>query len=535
MDFGAGWVQIEISNNSLKHIIARVVSEFTTNESLEGSFIMKISDFTDLADFIETNEVIPFKFEEDQNLGGAPNWVTIFEGTAHLRGVVDWTKGTIKIFAFEKDSSKLDKFLRNWDFGITFSTMVDEHNIEIFNGTTTYNYDGAAALFFDGMIELFDAIRLPENMSEFTIAKESLPFDSEKLLIFPNLRYDTNSQAVGADINITIQEMLAMLEDLFQIYWYIDETAPTAPKILFFRPDDIAITTLILDGAYTNCVDSDIGKNVEDDSVAKGELIDFDNTNKIWWIRPTVDGYVIDDNSAMTIASGTGVGVASGDSADTNFFNKPQINIESGVTNMRRDEYKNAKMVWLENFNFSNELGNSDFVGFPLRYPNATSRKIDYDIKNVTTNIWDAANNAAGGNKPDTGGFSLCWCTLFSSPNDWRTDTGTGLISSTTISNEYLSKARLHINWFKTNRYHIRTGVYINDSLETLDDDAIEKRVRDYPDYKAILSSLPKAIGTLRWEFDDPNELLALIEAVETDLDSGITTYRSRQYKSWLT
>lgn len=72
------------------------------------------------------------------------------------------------------------------------------------------------------------------------------------------------------------------------------------------------IQILKLDGSYTNFVDSDLGKQVQDDSVDVGVLLDYDNDTQKIWIRSTS---TIADGSAITVNGGTGAGDANGASA----------------------------------------------------------------------------------------------------------------------------------------------------------------------------------------------------------------------------
>jgi len=73
------------------------------------------------------------------------------------------------------------------------------------------------------------------------------------------------------------------------------------------------IHVLELDGAYTDFVPTDIGKAVEDDASGVGELLDYDNTAQKIWVR-IGSSTVIVDGSAITVASGAGIGDANGDS-----------------------------------------------------------------------------------------------------------------------------------------------------------------------------------------------------------------------------
>jgi hypothetical protein len=74
---------------------------------------------------------------------------------------------------------------------------------------------------------------------------------------------------------------------------------------------EIQILTLSSSG-YTNAVATDIGKVVKDDGADTGPLLDYDNTNRKWWIRSSS---TIASGSTMTITSGTGAGTASANSS----------------------------------------------------------------------------------------------------------------------------------------------------------------------------------------------------------------------------
>lgn len=64
----------------------------------------------------------------------------------------------------------------------------------------------------------------------------------------------------------------------------------------------------LLDVGYTDCVETDIGKQVKDDGGEIGLLIEYDNTRRRWLIDS--NGHTIADASAMTITGGTGAGTA---------------------------------------------------------------------------------------------------------------------------------------------------------------------------------------------------------------------------------
>lgn len=66
---------------------------------------------------------------------------------------------------------------------------------------------------------------------------------------------------------------------------------------------------------YVNCVSSDLGKVVQDDSVNFGTLVDYDNTAKKWWVR-TGSATTAASGSVMTITSGTGTGTSNATSTE---------------------------------------------------------------------------------------------------------------------------------------------------------------------------------------------------------------------------
>lgn len=67
-------------------------------------------------------------------------------------------------------------------------------------------------------------------------------------------------------------------------------------------------------GGYVNAVAGDIGKIVTDDGTNLGPLVDYDNTNRKWWVRTAS---TIADSSTMAIDGGTGAGTSSGASTTT--------------------------------------------------------------------------------------------------------------------------------------------------------------------------------------------------------------------------
>lgn len=72
-------------------------------------------------------------------------------------------------------------------------------------------------------------------------------------------------------------------------------------------------TLTLLEADYTNCVSTDIGKEVMDDEVKVGKLLDYNNTTRIWKIKTTS---TIADASEIKLSGGTGKGTADGGSTD---------------------------------------------------------------------------------------------------------------------------------------------------------------------------------------------------------------------------
>jgi hypothetical protein len=68
----------------------------------------------------------------------------------------------------------------------------------------------------------------------------------------------------------------------------------------------IQVITLIASG-YTSAVAGDIGKSVTDDAIARGNLLDYDNTARKWWVRSATS---IGASSVMAITTGTGAGTS---------------------------------------------------------------------------------------------------------------------------------------------------------------------------------------------------------------------------------
>jgi len=69
----------------------------------------------------------------------------------------------------------------------------------------------------------------------------------------------------------------------------------------------------LLSAGYVNCIASDIGKQVQDDTAEIGLLVEYNNTTRVWRIATAS---TVATASAMTITTGTGAGTADGASTD---------------------------------------------------------------------------------------------------------------------------------------------------------------------------------------------------------------------------
>ena len=74
--------------------------------------------------------------------------------------------------------------------------------------------------------------------------------------------------------------------------------------------NNVILKLLLESGGYVNCVSGDRGKMVTDDASDVGNLMAYDNTNRIWWIRDTETHGQIGDTSTMDIPTGDGSGTA---------------------------------------------------------------------------------------------------------------------------------------------------------------------------------------------------------------------------------
>jgi len=96
--------------------------------------------------------------------------------------------------------------------------------------------------------------------------------------------------------------------------WFMDDTSLKYLKGGAIQTSGhnnvIQIVTLQASG-YTNAVAGDIGKMVTDDGGNTGNLLDYDNTNRKWWVRWNT---TIASGSVMAITGGTGAGTSTGSS-----------------------------------------------------------------------------------------------------------------------------------------------------------------------------------------------------------------------------
>lgn len=131
-----------------------------------------------------------------------------------------------------------------------------------------------------------------------------------------------------------VNELYSWLMDTFDEQAYMDDPTPisaetpteyTMTNEWFIDDESIkylkkgAIKTVgyngkiqvlsLLESGYTNCVSTDIGKQVQDDLSEIGVLLAYDNTIRKWWIR---SASTVADASSMTITGGTGAGTADG-------------------------------------------------------------------------------------------------------------------------------------------------------------------------------------------------------------------------------
>jgi len=141
------------------------------------------------------------------------------------------------------------------------------------------------------------------------------------------------------------------------------------------------IQIITFGATYTNCVPTDIGKMVKDDGTDTGNLLDYDNTAKKWWIRYTSQ---IASGSAMTITSGTGAGTTN---ANSTTGEQLWANVYTLGT---IEQHTNEEQIYIEQ-NGSRYVSGSEW--WPENKTNSSTRHIDILIKVKESNsAIDGAN-----------------------------------------------------------------------------------------------------------------------------------------------
>lgn len=149
--------------------------------------------------------------------------------------------------------------------------------------------------------------------------------------------------------------------------WFIDDTSfkylKTGAVQTSGHLNIIQVVTLQASG-YTNAVAGDIGKMITDDGGNTGNLLDYDNTNRKWWIRWTS---TVATGSVMAIVSGTGAGTSTGSSVSGE-------NLWANVYTLGSIEEDDSQQVYIE------QNGSRIFSGSEW-WPEAGTRHIDVLIK----------------------------------------------------------------------------------------------------------------------------------------------------------
>lgn len=122
--------------------------------------------------------------------------------------------------------------------------------------------------------------------------------------------------------------------------WYITERATKLMSGGAIQTNGYnnEIQVLTLDGTYTSFVEGDRGKQLRDDGVDVGAIVDFDNSLQKVYFRKG-DGTLVADNSVITVNGGTGAGDAfgSGATGETIFANPytlGTLNTSNGTPNL---------------------------------------------------------------------------------------------------------------------------------------------------------------------------------------------------------
>lgn len=150
-------------------------------------------------------------------------------------------------------------------------------------------------------------------------------------------------------------------------------------------------------GTYTNAVTSDIGLTVTDDGASTGALLDYDNTNKKWWVRWSA---TIASGSTVAISGGTGTGV---NSADSTTGEQLWANVYTLGT---IEQHTNEEQIYVEQ-NGSRIFSGSEW--WPEDKTNATTRHIDVllKVKEASSEIDGANITVYLRNYPTTGNADL--------------------------------------------------------------------------------------------------------------------------------
>lgn len=113
-----------------------------------------------------------------------------------------------------------------------------------------------------------------------------------------------------------------------------------------------------------NAIAGDIGKMVTDDAGNTGNLLDYDNTNRKWWVRWAS---TVATGSVMAITTGTGAGTSTGSSASGE-------NLWPNVYTLGSIEEDDSQQMYIE------QNGSRVFSGSEW-WPEAGTRHIDVLIK----------------------------------------------------------------------------------------------------------------------------------------------------------
>jgi len=198
------------------------------------------------------------------------------------------------------------------------------------------------------------------------------------------------------------------------------------------------------------------------------------------------------------------------------------ITVPSNISiQLNQRDYNDDYEITKEKVTFANERG-AEFDGEPIDYgrntliEKATAYNITTDFNYVIDNFMGLDSNLKksglflifGGN--DVNGQFIC-------------ESGTGIITSVDIKNNYLSKSKIQDTFWKDYRYADTGTIDINGSSS-----AVQNTVRpmifyaNFPfgEYDVSLTQFPASIGSLDWGSSD----LSYITRLELELDTLIYT-----------